>query len=55
MNLLHAFLWQLLSVGRGRFGKGNSMQSQYYCFGRKENAIQKEAAAEPVAASVVLF
>lgn len=46
MNLLHGFSWQLFSVGRGIYGQGNSLQSQYYCFGLKENAIQNEAVAK---------
>lgn len=33
-------------MGRSIFGKGNSLQSKYYCFGRKENATQNESVAE---------
>lgn len=33
-------------MGRSIFGKGNSLQSKYYCFGHKENATQNESVAE---------
>jgi hypothetical protein len=42
-------------VGRNRFGKGNSLQSKYYCFGGKEDAIQNDAVARQADKFVVMY